>query len=126
MVRRDNDDGVDVAVFEHATEVAEGLRLVPADLLDFGGRAVEMGAVDVVDGADAHIGVFEELAEPAHALRADADHSEHDLVAWQLPRRNATVQRAQRQAACNRSEEDSPGDWNGRHPGSILSPQAGR
>ena len=58
VIGRDDDDRIDLAIFEHAAEVAEGFRLVPADLLDLGDRAIEVIAIDVADGRDAGVGVL--------------------------------------------------------------------
>ena len=87
VVGRDDNDGVDLAIVEDAAKVAEGFRLVPAHFLDLGDRLIGMIAIDIADGGDAGVGVPEELAKPRHALAADADHPEHDLIVrsgWDL------------------------------------------
>jgi hypothetical protein len=121
VIGRDDRDGVDFGVFEDPAEVAEDLRLVPSCLLDLGDGAIGVRAIDVADRADPHVGMREELAKPAHALPADADHAQHDLIVRPLVREHAPVQRGHRsQSASYRPEECTPGDFRGRHRDSSF------
>ena len=107
VIGRDDGDRVDFLVVQDAAEVAERLRLVPARLLDFGDRAIDVRAIDVADRADAHVGMLEEVAEAVGAHAADADQTHDDLIVGLLAREDAPVQRGQRQPSRDRTQEPS-------------------
>ena len=125
VIGRDDGDGVNLGVGQDAAEVAVDFRLVPARLLDLGHGAVGVGAIDVADRPDPHIGLREELPEPARALPADADHAHARSDCSAAVRQDAPVHRGHRgEAAGDGSEECSPGDFRWCHHNPSL--QLGR
>ena len=111
VIGRNDDDRIDLAIVEHPSKVAKGLRFLAANLLDLGDRSIKMVAIDVADCRDPGVGLLEELAQPRGALESDPDHAEHDLVVWPrwlrgLPRRQGRPgERGERHATGDRTEK---------------------
>ena len=82
VVRRRDDDGVDVLVFEHAPHVLNESRLVVGDVLQPGvvdAFRREVG-VDVAQGLDADVRQLREPALDGVPLSADADAGDDDAI----------------------------------------------
>ena len=83
VVRRGDDDGVDVLVVEHAPEILREARLERRDVLEqrrvVGARG-EQVLVDVAERLDLDVLQFREAPLEPVALAADTDAGAHDLV----------------------------------------------
>ena len=86
MVRRaDADDGVNVVALQEPAVVGE-LARVGADLL---GGEIEIGLIDIADGHDFAVLVFEESVEHLVAAIAQADEAEAEPIARPQDARSA-------------------------------------
>jgi len=73
-------DGVDLLHGEEFAEVLEDGRFDAAAGFDDAGGAGEVFVVEIAEGGDVDVGVFEEAVEAAGAHVADADEADVDAV----------------------------------------------
>ncbi len=73
--RRDDGDGIDLAIVEEAAKVGEGLWLGSSSLFDFRNGPLDVARVDIADGANADVGMGQELPQAARPHAAHANHA---------------------------------------------------